>query len=157
MNAGLLRTVARHLRGQTEGAQPDADLLPVREFLAALDDELARLPDRVRGPLVLCFLQERTQDEAARQLGVSLSTLKRRLDAGRETLRARLTRRGVDLTAALAAAGIGGGAAATASVVESTVGLAGGGTVASAGAITVAEGVLRTMTHTKLKAWAAGL
>jgi len=48
------------------------------EGLAALDEELAALPDRLRGPLVLCYLDGLTQDEAAGRLGWSLATLKRR-------------------------------------------------------------------------------
>ena len=163
---GVARRVAHRMRSRatlpslsSEPAAADAgDQLTVREFLSALDDELGRLPDRVRGPLVLCFLQERTQDEAARQLGVSLSTLKRRLDAGRETLRDRLTRRGVDLSAALAGVGIAG-AGASAAVTDATVRAAVGGAagVVSAGVVTLAEGVIGTMAHTKLKVLAAGV
>src|SRR5205085_11783067 len=67
-----------------------------------LDDELARLSDRYRAPLVLCYLEGRTQDEAARQLGWSVSTLRRRLAQGRRLLEARLRGRGVTLSAALA-------------------------------------------------------
>jgi RNA polymerase sigma factor (sigma-70 family) len=74
-----------------------------REVRAALDDELARLPERYRGPLVLCYLEGRTRDEAARQLGWSLGTLRGRLERGRELLRARLVRRGLTLSAALGA------------------------------------------------------
>jgi WD40 repeat protein len=68
-----------------------------------LDEELAALPDRLRGPLVLCYLDGLTQDEAAGRFGWSLATLKRRLDEGRGRLRARLLRRGVP-AAVLAAA-----------------------------------------------------
>jgi RNA polymerase sigma factor (sigma-70 family) len=74
-----------------------------RELLASVDEELQRLPDRYRTPLVLCYLQGKTRDEAARQLGTTLATLKRRLEEGRDRLRLRLERRGVSLTAALAA------------------------------------------------------
>jgi RNA polymerase sigma factor (sigma-70 family) len=75
-------------------AVPPSD--PARaEALTALDEELARLPDRYRLPLVLCYLDGRTRDEAARLLGWSLGTLKRRLAEGRDALSARLVRRGV--------------------------------------------------------------
>ena len=127
----------------------------MREFLAALDEELLRLPEKLRGPLVLCFLQERTQDEAAKQLGVSLSTLKRRLDTGRELLRVRLSGRGVELSAALAAVGL----AVPWSVADAAVRAAVDGVSAglvSANVLTVTEGVVRAMTYTKLKAWTAG-
>ncbi len=73
------------------------------EIRCLLDSELARLPERYRGPLVLCYLQGRTQDEAARQLEWSLSTLRRRLDQARSVLACRLRRRGLALSAALTA------------------------------------------------------
>jgi RNA polymerase sigma factor (sigma-70 family) len=66
-----------------------------REVRTALDDELQRLPERLRSPLLLCYLSGLTRDEAAQQLGWSLSTLKRRLDEGRTALRRRLERRGI--------------------------------------------------------------
>lgn len=66
-----------------------------REVRRLLDAELDRLPERYRGPVVLCLLDGLTRDEAARRLGCSLNTVKRRLDAGRELLRDRLTRRGL--------------------------------------------------------------
>src|SRR5262249_37968803 len=73
-----------------------------RELSECLDTELQRLPERLRAPLVLCCLEGQTRDEAARQLGWSLATLKRRLERGRALLRARLERRGFELPAALA-------------------------------------------------------
>src|SRR6478672_9397573 len=66
-----------------------------REVRTALDEELQRLPERLRSPLLLCYLSGVTRDEAAEQLGWSLSTLKRRLDEGRTALRGRLERRGI--------------------------------------------------------------
>jgi RNA polymerase sigma factor (sigma-70 family) len=70
------------------------------EYCRALDEELAALPEVLRGPLVLCYLQGHTRDEAASQLGCALAMLKRRLERGRNLLRDRLTRRGVTLPAA---------------------------------------------------------
>src|SRR5207302_1461122 len=72
-----------------------------REVQAALDEELMSLPEKYRAPLVLCYLEERTRDEAATQLGLLLSTLRGRLEQGRDLLRSRLARRGVSLSAAL--------------------------------------------------------
>jgi hypothetical protein len=66
-----------------------------RDLRAALDVELAALPNRLRTPLVLCYLDGMTRDEAASRLGSSLRTLHRRLDEGRRRLRDRLTRRGL--------------------------------------------------------------
>jgi RNA polymerase sigma factor (sigma-70 family) len=67
------------------------------DLLAVLDEELARLPERFRAPLLACYLDGRTQDEAARQLGWSLSTLRRRLEAARTRLKVRMTARGATL------------------------------------------------------------
>src|SRR5262249_13255741 len=85
-----------------------------RELCAILDEELMRLPDRCRRPLVLCYLEGRTRDEAAEALGWSLGTLKRRLEEGRERLRGRLTRRGLTLSGTLLAVALVEGAATAA-------------------------------------------
>ncbi len=66
-----------------------------RELRALLDDELERLPDRYRDPLVLCDLEGQTHEQAAAQLRWPVGTVKSRLSRGRERLRARLIRRGV--------------------------------------------------------------
>jgi RNA polymerase sigma factor (sigma-70 family) len=71
------------------------------DLLAVLDAELARLPEAERAALVLCYLEGRTRDEAARACGWSVRTLRRRLAEGRVRLRARLARRGLGLGAAL--------------------------------------------------------
>ncbi len=75
------------------------------ELLRVLDEELAALPEHERLPLVLCYLEGRTQDEAARVCGTCVRTLRRRLDRGREALRRRLERRGVAPAAAARCAG----------------------------------------------------
>ncbi|HQR42972.1 MAG TPA: sigma-70 family RNA polymerase sigma factor, partial [Gemmatales bacterium] len=66
-----------------------------QEVRQLLDDELARLPLRLRSPLVLCYLEGLKGSEAAEQLGISLRTLRRDLDAGRVLLRERLAARGL--------------------------------------------------------------
>ena len=68
-----------------------------------LDDELQRLPEQYRLPLILCYLEGLTRDEAAAQLGWSAGKLKGLLDRGREQLRSQLVRRGVTMSAAGAA------------------------------------------------------
>jgi RNA polymerase sigma factor (sigma-70 family) len=79
---------------QSEPCDPAAGLV-WQEVCQALDEELQRLPERLRSPLLLCYLSGLTRDEAARQLGWSLGTLKRRLEEGRQALRSRLVKRGI--------------------------------------------------------------
>ena len=79
-----------------------ADDLSWREVQSILHAELQRLPEKYRLPLILCCLEGRTRDEAARQLGWTFGTLKGMLDRGRDLLRKRLERRGVTLGAVLA-------------------------------------------------------
>jgi RNA polymerase sigma factor (sigma-70 family) len=92
--------------------------LNARELQVALDDELSRLSEQYRAPILLCCLEGRSRDEAARCLGWALATVKDRLERGREQLRARLARRGVLLATALTSVWLleGGGPAAGASV-----------------------------------------
>src|SRR5262249_14934114 len=89
-----------------QGADPLSELTG-RELCAVLDEELGHLPEGLRAPLVLCYLDGHTRDAAARRLGWSLGTLKRRLERGREALRKRLARRGLTLSAGLLAAALG--------------------------------------------------
>ncbi|MDB5309710.1 MAG: hypothetical protein JWO38_3912 [Gemmataceae bacterium] len=96
---------ARRARREGHAAiHPPADPLDEltgRELLAVLDEELLGLPESLRAPLVLCYLQGATRDEAAGQLGCQLSTLKKRLERGRGRLHAALTRRGLGLSVGL--------------------------------------------------------
>jgi RNA polymerase sigma factor (sigma-70 family) len=70
------------------------------ELRPLLDEELARLPTRLRAPLVLCYLEGKTNAQAAREIGCPAGSMSKRLARGREVLRRRLTRRGVGLSAA---------------------------------------------------------
>jgi RNA polymerase sigma factor (sigma-70 family) len=112
--AGDARRQARERRA---GQRPEATGDPLREITlreaqALLHEQLDLLSEQLRAPLVLCYLEGATQDEAARQLGWSLNTLKRRLGRGRELLRARLARAGLALPAVLSAGLLTQGAAA---------------------------------------------
>jgi RNA polymerase sigma factor (sigma-70 family) len=71
------------------------DLLPV------LDEEVNRLPEKYREPVVLCYLEGKAYAEAARQMGCSKATVANRLTEARERLRERLTRRGILVPLAL--------------------------------------------------------
>ena len=78
-----------------------------REVQTILDEELQRLPERYRAPVILCYLECLTRDEAAQQLRLPPTTLHSRLVRARDLLRERLTKRGLTLPAVLTAAVLG--------------------------------------------------
>jgi RNA polymerase sigma factor (sigma-70 family) len=131
------------------------------ELRPVLDEELHRLPERYRRLLVLCDLQGRTHQEAARQLGLPAGSISRHLGRARELLRARLVRRGITLATAVLVAVLAEEAAApvSAALVLPTVQAAlafvteetaAAGAV-SARATALAKGALHTMFLGKLK------
>jgi RNA polymerase sigma factor (sigma-70 family) len=77
-----------------EGAEPDWPA-ERRELRAVLDEEINRLPERYRRPLVLCYVQGLTQEAAARRLRCNAGVLRGRLDRARIRLRGRLAHRGL--------------------------------------------------------------
>jgi thiol-disulfide isomerase/thioredoxin len=66
------------------------------ELGSIIDDELTRLPELFRVPFILCDLEGKTHADAAQLLGVPVGTLSSRLARGRERLRRRLVRRGLE-------------------------------------------------------------
>lgn len=68
-----------------------------REMRSALDVALQQLPEKYRTPVILCYLEGKTNEEAARQLGWPAGSMSRRLERGRTLLRQRLSRQGLTL------------------------------------------------------------
>ncbi len=103
----------RRARERTAGRRA-ADVAPdepPHELLRLLDQELARLPEHYRVPVVLCELEGRSRKDAAAQLRIPEGTLSSRLAYARKLLAARLTRRGAGWTTAAVAAVLGAGTA----------------------------------------------
>jgi RNA polymerase sigma factor (sigma-70 family) len=129
------------------------------ELRPLLDQELSRLPQKFRAAVLLCDLEGKTRKEAARQLGVPEGTLAAWVARGRGMLARRLSRRGLALSGAAAAAALSRAAATGAvphAVVCSTVKAAhlfwaGQAAAASPNAVALAEGVLRSMFLKRLK------
>lgn len=128
-----------------------------REGWPELHEELARLPESSRAPLVLCYFEGLTQEQAAARLGLPLGTVQSRLARGRAKLKSRLARRGFASTAGLSVAAPSAAppvAWATATVRASTrfATKSGASTLgASPTADALAREVIRAMTLLKLK------
>jgi RNA polymerase sigma factor (sigma-70 family) len=125
----------RHELEVPERAPADAPArdLSWREAVAVLYEELDRLPERYRLPLLVCGLEGKGRDEAAAQLGWSAGSLKGRLERGRQLLRDRLKRRGVELPAGLVV--LLAGTAVPAALAGSTARLAEGAAPSPAAAL----------------------
>jgi RNA polymerase sigma factor (sigma-70 family) len=117
--AGWLHRVASHIAHKAgmrctrqrvgQAFQPDirddpSETLAAAELRAALDEEIERLPDKYRTPLILCYLAEKTHEQAAAELGWPKSSVTARLARARELLQRRLIRRGFTAPAGLLAA-----------------------------------------------------
>ncbi len=114
---GVAYRVARRARTQTlrrrgheaavaeleVAARPESSERP--EVDPVLDQELNRLPEKYRAPLILCYLRGRTHEQAAEDLRCPVGTVRSRLARGRDLLKKRLTRRGFAPTAAVLGTG----------------------------------------------------
>ena len=163
--AARARQAARRRARQREAAaMPDGDPAAEvvwRELREVLDEELGRLAQKYRAPLVLFYLEGKTTAEVARQLACPEGTVLSRLARGRERLRLRLLRRGV-APAVGVLAGVLAERAAPAAVAEEAIGAAvrTAAGKAAAGAVpanvaALAKGVLRSMFLSKVKVVAA--
>ncbi len=94
---GKRSAARRHALHQLVAERTSESYLPAEDDpdWEILHEEVDGLPDRLRAPIVLCYLQGLTYTAAAHQLGLSETALRGRLARARERLRRRLTRRGV--------------------------------------------------------------
>jgi RNA polymerase sigma factor (sigma-70 family) len=148
------RDAKRRARERESAEKPTVD--PNRDLVwgeirAVLDREVSRLPDKYRAAFVLCYLEGRTNEEAARLLRCPKGTILSRLAWARQRLRDRLARRGVTLAAGAVAFLTADrlSAAVPAELIKATAsaarGFVGGQAVASAEVTALAKGVLQAM------------
>jgi RNA polymerase sigma factor (sigma-70 family) len=153
---------ARNRCRERAAAVPDAATPPFAgELQSVLDQELNRLSEKHRSAFVLCSLEGKTHQEAARQLGCREGTLSVRLMRAKQLLAKRLSRRGfgpatavVPMLAGLGAASATVPASLSASTVKAAVAIALGEAatgLVSAEALTLMQGVLQAMFFTRLK------
>jgi RNA polymerase sigma factor (sigma-70 family) len=158
--AAAARRAAREGQAQEVAAPAGADEAALGDLRAVLDEEVDRLPEHYRRAFVLCALEGKTQEEAARLLGRPRGTLSAWLTRARGCLRRRLARRGVAPGAALAGLMVSDAAAPAmpgpllGATVRAAVGFAAGGAVPAMLSREVAalvEGVLEGSAMAKMK------
>ena len=131
------------------------------DLRGVLDDELNRLPAKYRDPLVLCYLEGQTHEQAAKSLGWPSGTMSRRVGRGLEWLRERLVHRGVTMPSAALAAILAGSSAQAATPVGLPAATARAaflfaqhaavGNAVSAHVLALADGALRSLHFARLK------
>jgi RNA polymerase sigma factor (sigma-70 family) len=154
------RALAARRRQLPVAELPDREEGPVeriaeRELRSRMDEEIQRLPRSYRAPIVLCYLEGRTADEAARQLGWSEGAVRGRLARARKMLRTRLIRRGL---APAEASDTPSAAPVPTALLSATVRMAGllaSGEGISASVSRLVEGMAHSMQAAKLKTIAA--
>ena len=142
-------------RRRLKEAEASARRIPNRaepdpELAALLHEEIDRLPESRRLPVVLCDLEGLTSEQAARHLRWTEPTVRHRLADARKRLKVRLTRRGVMAPTIGALVTSSASAAVPPLLARMTLSAATGGT-ASAGATLLAHIVLRGMLMTQIK------
>ncbi len=97
-----LKRTPRPIRLLTDQVEASANCPALEhEQLHLLHQEIDRLPAKYRQPIVLCYLEGLTHDDAAARLCWPIGTVRGRLARARDRLRHRLDRRGVSLAAGL--------------------------------------------------------
>jgi RNA polymerase sigma factor (sigma-70 family) len=127
-----------------------------RDLRQVLDEELNGLPAKYRAALILCALEGKTHQEAARELGFPTGSMSRMIARGHELLRGRLTRRGLTLSAGLLVPLLASNArAVTPALVEGALAIlpvnAGRTESLSPQVANLVEGVMRQMFLSKVK------
>ncbi len=92
---GAARRRARERRVAKTAVEDASTAIEDGELQAVLHDEVNRLPSKYRAPVVLCYFEGRSHDEAAAALNWPIGTVRGRLSRARDLLRSRLTRYGL--------------------------------------------------------------
>ena len=94
--------------GGSRRCEPMSDAVLRDEQRPLVHEEVSRLPRKYRTPIVLCYFEGLTHDQAAARLGCPVGTVKGRLARARDLLRTRLSRRGVAVSSTALAAHLAG-------------------------------------------------